>query len=191
MLISISGLHTGLGNAFKQHVEDKITSLCEKYHIDPIEVTVQLSKEGFRFHTDIDSHLGRGVKMRGHGDAHEAHLSLDGAIDNLATRLRRHQKRLVALKHHHGTRRQKQTVPYYILPAEEAEEKTSPNNELAPPIIAETEAEIETFTVSEAVMHLDLSEEPALLFRNQANNQLNLVYRRSDGNIGWIDPQAK
>ena len=196
MQISISGVHTGLGDAFKQHVEDVLTALCEKHNIEPIEINVQLAKDGFQFRSDISSHLGRGVMMRGHGIAPDAHISLDAAVANLSSRLFRHKKRLLTFKHHHGTRRQKQMAPYYVLTPEEAtepegESKSTGDNSLAPPIIAEMQAEIQTFTVGEAVMHLDLSEEPALLFRNDSNNQLNLVYRRSDGNIGWIDPQNK
>ncbi len=187
MQLSLKGIHVDIGTAFRTHVEDSLAALHEKYHLEPIEVKVQLSKEAHQFRTDITSHMARGVVMRGHGLGPEAHASFEDAIHHLIIRLTRHKGRLLAHQQHHGSRREKQVVPYYILSTEAA---TKPNSQdLAPPIIAEMEAEIPTLTVSEAVMRLDLSQEPAMMFHNLAHEGLNMVYRRSDGNIGWVDPK--
>ncbi len=193
MQVHVSGIHVDVGEAFRKHAEEALDTLNKRHDIDPIEATVQLSKDRFQFRIDIASHLGRGVMLRSHAVGQDAHTCLDNAINHLSDRLFRHKKRLDAHHKHHGTRRQK-IVPYYVVTPEElgpevetAEDQASK----APPIIAETQAKIENLTVVDAIMRLDLSQEPALLFRNEAQGRLNLVYRRSDGNIGWIDPQEQ
>ncbi len=189
MLLQVSGIQVDVGEAFQTHVRGGLEALHKKHRIDPIEVKVQLSKEAHMFRSDISSHLGRSIVMRSHCLANDPHTSFDGALDNLSTRLRRHKDRLEGFHRHHGSRREKQMVPYYVIQPGDTAVGSPIKEEGSPPIIAELETEIPTFTVGDAVMRLDLSQEPALLFYNQAHGTLNMVYRRSDGNIGWVDPQ--
>ena len=188
MQVSISGIRVDVGEAFKTHVNTALTALNDKHGVDPIDVKVQLSKEAHQFRSDVVSHLGAGVVMRSHCLAIDPHTSFDGAMDNLAKRLRRHKGRLAAYHKHHGTRRNKQMVPYYVIQPGDTAEGSPIQEDAAPPIIAEIKAEIPTITVSDAVMKLDLSQEPAMMFYNKSHGGLNMVYHRSDGNIGWVDP---
>ncbi|MEN8237094.1 MAG: ribosome-associated translation inhibitor RaiA [Pseudomonadota bacterium] len=189
MQVSVSGIQVDVGEAFQNHVNKVLKALHGKHNIDPIEVKVQLSKEAHQFRSDITSHLGAGVVMRSHCLAIDPHTSFDGASDNLSKRLRRHKGRLDAYHKHHGTRREKQMVPYYVIQPGETAEEAPIQEDASPPIIAEIQAEVPTITVSDAVMQLDLSQEPAMLFYNKSHGGLNMVYLRSDGNIGWVDPQ--
>lgn len=186
MQVSISGIHVDTGDAFRTHVYQALATLNDRYQIQPIEATVNLTKEGYEFRSDVSAHLGRGVIMRGQGFAKDAHDSFDDAISTIVKRLKRHKKRLS--DHHKGRHLSHKfaKAPYYVLNPHENEDAVSSH---ASPVIAELEAEIPTLTVSEAVLRLDLSQEPAMLFHNQSHGGLNMVYQRSDGNIGWVDPK--
>lgn len=186
MQLMISGVHIDIGDAFQDYIRDAIENVNEKHSLNPVEVTVQVFKENYQFRSDISSHSGRGVIIRGHGYGPDAYTAFDNAVHHLTERLRRHKKRLAEHHKKQGSRRNP-VAPYYILGVEEPSE---PENtaELAPPIIAEMEAEIPTLSVGEAVMRLDLSQQTAMLFYNQMHGGLNMVYLRKDGNIGWVDP---
>lgn len=174
-----------MSEAFRKHVEDGLHTLSTRHKVDPVDVHVQLSKDNVQFRADIFLHLDRGVVIRGHEFGADGYMAVDNTINHLTHRLRRHKERLVThQKRQHDSKEQalKIMASQYILAPEETEGD-------APIIIAELPAEIPSLSVSEAVMRLDLSDEPTFVFRNHSHGALNVVYRRSDGNIGWIDPQ--
>ncbi len=189
--LSVKGRQLDLGDALREHVAEKLDGVFEKYFGDAIEVVVTLSREGHLYRSLVQAHVGRGIQMQASADAGEIYAAFDASADRLAKRLRRYKRRL--RDHHKGTP-QLAGIPalQYVLAAPEDDEDEEPagGDDAAPPIIAEMEGEVPELTVGEALMRLDLSEEPALMFRNRAHGGLNMIYRRRDGNVGWVDPRG-
>lgn len=182
MNVSVSGIHIDIGQAFNTYVSQEFEQLCEKYNLSIIDASVQLSRNSIEFRTDITAHIGKNVVLRGHGEGPNANSSFDNALFKLGQRLRRHKERLVHHHKHRDIHVPEMIAPSYVLPAETAEHDKSPA------VIAEMETAIPTLSVGDAVMRLDLSGESALMFQNEANGSLNMVYCRADGNIGWVNP---
>ncbi len=198
MKITVSGKQIETSGTFRRHAEEQLELVVEKYFDRSIEATVTLSRAGQDMRVDIQAHAGRGITVQAHGTAEQANQALDLALDRIGKRLRRYKRRLKG--HHRKERAQAKldslNVQRYILapPPENTveDDDTDPEavSEDNPVIIAEVTREIDTLSVSDAVMHLDLADRSALVFRNAVNGQLNVVYRRRDGNIGWVDPQT-
>ena len=190
--LSVKGRQLDLGDALREHVAEKLDGVFEKYFGDAIEVVVTLSREGHLYRSLVQAHVGRGIQVQASADAGEIYAAFDASADRLAKRLRRYKRRL--RDHHKGTP-QLAGIPalQYVLAApgdDEEDEEPAGGEDAAPPIIAEMEGEVPELTVGEALMRLDLSEEPALMFRNRAHGGLNMIYRRRDGNVGWVDPRG-
>ncbi len=185
MDISINGKRLDVGDVLRKHVEDSLASTVAKYFSRAHDATVTISREAHLFRADISVHPIRGVLAKGHATAADAYAAFDAAAERIAKQLRRYKRRL---NDHHKGRGGDETTPaqQYIIAAEAEEEELPEHGQ--PAIIAEMPTEIATLTVSEAVMRMDLADVSALMFRNRANGTLNVVYRRTDGNIGWIDP---
>jgi ribosomal subunit interface protein len=188
MEMQITGKKMEVGAALRTQVENKVNELCKKYDLSPLETAVIFSKDGPTFHKfircDVDMHLGHGVYVRAHHETEEAPLSFEQAVEIFEKRIRRHKKKLLAHKHKRDVMYTKAPALQYVINAQDDKEIEGDN----PLVIAEMKTDIPTLSVSEAVMHLDLAGDQALLFTNSAHHQLNVVYRRSDGNIGWITP---
>jgi ribosomal subunit interface protein len=203
MQISVTGHQFDVGDALRGRVEDDLTSSVDKYFDQAIEANVVFSREAHGVRVDISVHVGRGIMLQGHGSAENAHTAFDGALDRIAKRLRRHKRRL---RDHHRDRKSEQAdevlqAQQYILsgPAEDEAPDDADDGETSlpdaggeqnPVVIAEMTTRIDILTVGEAVMRMDLADQPALVFRNSGHGGLNVVYRRNDGNIGWIDPEG-
>jgi len=184
MQTQITGKKFEVGEALRRQTEEKVQAICTKYDLQPLESTATFSKSGHTIRCDLEMHLGRGVYVRAYEETLDAHLSLEQAIETFEKRLRRYKKRLID----HNKKRDvgyKNAPGFQYVINPETQRETEEDNPL---IIAEVKTEIPTLTVSEAVMHLDLSDAQAMLFNNVAHDQLNVVYRRPDGNIGWISP---
>jgi len=140
--------------------------------------------------SQISVHVGRGIMLQSEGEAETANAAYDTAADTLAKRLRRYKRRL---RDHHRSSTEERRSQYYVL-AQEAEEAEEPEHVNGsgdahhPVVVAEMQTSIPTLTVGEAVMRLDLANKQAMMFLNRAHGGLNMVYRRNDGNIGWVDP---
>lgn len=188
MQLSISGRHVDIGTAFQGHVEGAIADFAEKHHLNAIESSVTLSKEGPFFRTDITIHIGRGMNIRAQGKGDDANSSFANALDTLTQRVRRHKKRLRDHHKAHDVHLTPEKIQKYILngSASEPEEDVK---DLAPAIIAENQEQLQTLTVGEAVMRMDLEDVPAYIFRDKNNRRINVLYRRDDGNIAWVDPK--
>lgn len=186
MKLIISGKHIDIGDALRTHVTDRLTTLVGKYYDRPIDASITFSREAHRFRADCIVHFGAGLLVNAHGDADEIYACFEACADRVEKRLRRHKRRL---KDHHqaAPRAVEPALDYVFAPEAEDEPETAHLNG-TPLVIAENRTEIETLTVSQAVMRLDFAGEAALMFRNRANGGLNVVYRRNDGNIGWIEP---
>ncbi|MCB1505471.1 MAG: ribosome-associated translation inhibitor RaiA [Hyphomicrobiaceae bacterium] len=191
MTIQVTGKNVDAGDAYKAYILDKISTVLEKYIGPEISGHVRLEKEKAHFRTNCSIRLRTGLLVEAHGDGADAYGSADAAVERLEKRVRRYKRRL---KNHHNGR---DTDHFGAeLPARDYTVKVGEDDEVEAPaehpmIIAEAERGIHELTVSAAVMQLDLSENEFLVFRNAAHGGLNVVYRRPDGNIGWIDPTAQ
>lgn len=189
MNITVTGRHLDVGASLRRHVEDGLVATVSKYFERAIEAHVVLDKRAPFFIADISVHVGRGIIAHASAEADDAYLAFNAAAELLGKRLRRHKRRL--RNHHNAEARatKQETARQYVLadpPAEDegAADEASPE----PLVVAEMQTAIDTLTVGEAVMRLDLANIPALMFRNAGHGGLNMIYRRPDGNIGWVDP---
>lgn len=186
MDLAIKGKGLDIGEALRAHIEAELNGIVAKYFARALDATVAVSREAHQFRSDITVHPVKSVVIQGRGDAEDAYAAFDAALERIAKQLRRYKRRLN--DHHKGRPSEEITIPalkYVIQPESEEEELPA---EGQPAIIAELPTEIETLSVGEAVMRMDLADVPALMFRNRKHGVLNVVYRRRDGNIGWIDP---
>lgn len=184
MDITVKGKQMDVGDALRTHTEDTLTDAVTKYFDRALDANVVFSKVSNGFHADITVHAGRGVNVHGQGEASDAYPALDTALDRIAKQLRRYHRKLV----NHHANAAGETVPgqYSILAPHDEEEVAEGAH---PAIVAEMPHDIATMSVSEAVMRLDLGNLPVVMFKNGTHGGLNVVYRRQDGNVGWIDPQ--
>lgn len=189
MHVQITGKGIDLGTALQDHVEDRISNGVHKYFDRPAEASVIFEKEGSGLRCEAVAHLASGVYLAAEGEAQDAYGAFDQAMEKLEKRVRRHKRRL---KDHHTNG--KQPLPalaassYVLQPF--PEEDDAPEND-APIVIAERSTNLRQMTVSDAVLQLDLADQPVVVFRNSAHGGTSVVYRRPDGNIGWVDAQDK
>lgn len=185
MQITVKGKQIDVGDALRAHIDEKLDGAVSKYFANPLEAQVVLVKDAHLYKADISVHVSRNILVQGQGSATDPYAAADMAIEHVAKRVRRYKRRL---KDHHKNAGESQQAAAYVLAPEPEEE--AENGAGQPVVIAEMTTEIATLAVSDAVMRMDLSDAPALLFRHAGHGGLNLVYRRQDGNIGWIDPQG-
>jgi ribosomal subunit interface protein len=192
MQISVTGKQIDVGDFLRGHVETTATGVVEKYFDRAIEAHVVFYRERHLIHADVSVHAGRGLVVQCRAEANDAYAAFDIAAERLDKQLRRYKRRL---RRHHGRAKDgagetPQPATAYVLAAytELDEDATESASDDKPLVIAEMKTNIPQLSVSEAVMRLDLAALPALLFRNSAHGSLNMIYRRPDGNIGWIDP---
>ncbi|NKB18946.1 MAG: ribosome-associated translation inhibitor RaiA [Alphaproteobacteria bacterium] len=188
MELSIKGKQLDIGEALTQHIDTRLTESVEKYFDHALDANVVLTKEGNgkQFRTDIVVHIGRNIKMHGRATTEEPYASFETALERIAKQLRRYKRRL----NDHRSRAPDLAAfeaQKYVIENNPDEDETS-SDDGAPVIVAEMSTTILDLTVSEAVMHMDVNNSSALVFQNKAHGGINVVYRRADGNIGWVDP---
>lgn len=186
MRIQINGKHIDVGAALTEHVETHLNTSVGKYSEQPIDANVTFSKDSHEFVCDISVHLSTGLNAQAKGRAGDVYDSFEGAVNRLETQLRRYKRRL---KDHHKDRKdpiQASGEPSYVLAAGESSDEPET---LQPVIVAEMETKVQTLSVGEAVMQMELSGAEMLVFRNTTHGGVNVVHTREDGNIGWIDPR--
>ena len=192
MQLTVKGRHVGVSDRLREHVRERLESAISKYFTAAIDAHVVFESGKRSFEANITIHVGSGITLQSQGEADEIFACFDIAAGRVEKRLRRYKRRL--RDHHRGRGADAARIlaQQYVIEAEpEAEhhdEQTEPDN-LSPVIVAEATTEIAELTVGEAVMRMDLAELPALMFFNRSHGGMNVVYRRADGNIGWIDPQ--
>jgi ribosomal subunit interface protein len=196
MQLKVSGKQVELSDALRVHVSNQLDSITNKYFDQAMEANITFSKARSFFTCDINLHAGRGVTVRGEGEAADAHAAFDDAAEHIAKRLRRYRQRVNDHARNVTPRAKPEAGRQYILRDEDPAPDGQANTHAEPDslhatIIAEADTVIETLSVRDAVMHMDLAYQQMLMFRNTKNGQLNVVYRRSDGHIGWIDPTGQ
>ena len=189
MDITVRGRHIELGQAIVERVEQSLRDIFEKYFGDAIRASVNFNKEREEFKAVVSVHVHKGLDMQSEAMAGDAYLAYDQAATKLAKRLRRHKRRL---KDHHEQSRAAEAgkaSQFVLAPLPEDDDETTMANDDGPLIIAESQSELLNLPVNLAVTHMDLTESPTFVFQNAKSGRVNVLYRRSDGHIGWIDPQ--
>ena len=188
MRYKVSGKQIDIGESLQTHVETELSAVLEKYAGRPTDAQVVFSRNAHEFVCEAIVHLSTGLTCQAKAHATEIYASFEACLEKMDKQLRRYKRRL---KDHHRDR----SAPVefagassYILAAEEGAEGDEPDS-LQPMIIAEMETKIPSLSVGEAVMQMEISGSPVLIFRNEGHDGLNVVYRREDGNVGWIDPR--
>jgi ribosomal subunit interface protein len=199
MNVQVSGRRIDLGEALRSRIASELVAAIGKYFDRGGSAEVVVSRDGHAFCVDMVVVLASGQQLVARGLGGDAHSAFDTALTKIETRIRRYKRRLV--NHHHpngAARTPSEVAPLVVLRAPEDDddfdgdwggEAAAADGAPEAMIIAETQATVKTLTVSMAVMELDLTGAPVQLFRNAAHGGLSVVYRRADGNIGWIDPE--
>ncbi len=189
MEVEIFGNKIYLGDALVNTVEEKLVASVKKYSENPINAQVNFSKDGHEFVCDITVHLSTGLVANARARENEIYASADSAIERMEKQLRRYKRRL---KNHHKERQSPIEAfqeSAYVIEAVSEDESADEAADLQPIIIAETQVKVQNMSVGEAVMQMELGEDAMLVFRNSSHGGVNVVFRREDGNIGWIDPR--
>lgn len=193
MRITVTGKQLDVGAALTGHVEARLEGSVKKYISHTIEGDVTLTKVAHLFRADCKIHIGHGVYLQSSAEETDIYAAFDSAADKLETRLRRYKRRIT---NHHKERSNKEELnavfkaQYNVFNVNDDSDADNNDEEATPMIIAEMDMDIPEVTVSDAVMRLDLGELQTLMFRNSGHGGINVVYRRPDGNIGWIDPKT-
>lgn len=187
MDIQITGKQMDLGDALQAHVSDRLTDAVTKYFERGAEAAVTFTKERHLVGCEMTTHLSSGVFLAARSEGGDAYSAFDGALEKLEKRVRRYKRRL---KDHYADTKDPlpaENAAYFLL-ASPSEDEAAADTADSPIVIAESQTKVREMTVSDAVMQLDIAEDPVLVFKNAAHGQLNIVYRRRDGHVGWIDP---
>lgn len=187
MQYQITGKQIDIGEALQVYVKDGLGTVVEKYAERPTDANVIFSKDAHEYVCESIVHLSTGLTAQAKGHATDIHAAFDLCTEKMEKQLRRYKRRL---KDHHKDRVDPVEVfggASYILAAEDGPDESEPEG-MEPMIIAEMETTIPSLSVGEAVMQMELAHAPVLVFKNEKSSGVNVVYRREDGNIGWIDP---
>jgi ribosomal subunit interface protein len=191
MPLRVSGKNLDIGESLRTHVLDKVQAVIARYFDGKVTGHVVISPEGSAFRTDCSLHLSSGMNLQAEGRAHEPYASFEQAADKLERRLRRYKKRLKEHAAGHEPREDDRGAPqvaYSVIepPAEDVEEAPA---DYSPVVVAEGSKPLQTMSVAKAVTELDLTGSPLVVFQHATSARLNIVYRRRDGAIGWLDPR--
>lgn len=188
MQVQITGKNLNIGQSLTSHIEERLQQIAERYFDASLRARVTVEKERAMFVTDCTLHLATGLLLQANGSAAEAFPSFEQAASHLEKQLRRYKNRL---KNHHKSRAQPVTSfeaqSFVIAAPGESDQEPA---DLNPVVIAESPTSVPELSVGEAVMQLDISTIPFVLFKSARDGCINLVYRRQDGNIGWLDTGA-
>ena len=187
MRYQITGKQIDIGAALQTHVEYELGGIVQKYAERPTDANIVFSKSAHEFVCEATVHLSTGLTAQAKAHATEIYSAFDSCADKMEKQLRRYKRRL---KDHHKDRSEPVELfgaSSYILASEEMSDDSEPES-LQPIIVAEMQTQIPSLSVGEAVMQMELAGAPVLVFRNEGKDGVNVVYRRDDGNIGWIDP---
>jgi ribosomal subunit interface protein len=189
MDIRVSGHQIETGTALQQHVSERLTGIVEKYFNRALSTHVTFGKApAGAFSCDIVTHVMQGLILKAHGVAQDAHQALDQAAEKIDKQLRRYKRRLQDRHEQSAHAIREEEAAYTIFAPSEGEDREVDLEEL-PMIVAETTADIPETSVADAVMMLDLRDTNAMLFKNAGTGRHNMVYRRRDGSIGWVEPR--
>ncbi|MDA5192992.1 ribosome hibernation-promoting factor, HPF/YfiA family [Govanella unica] len=191
MKVVVNGKQIDVGDALRTYVIDQLQTNLAKYFDDKrLEANVTFSRQAHLFRADCAVHAGSEIYLQSHGEANDIYAAFAAAGDRLEKRLRRYKRRL---RDHHKRRLESEAAQWraatMVLEPDVADEEPEYHVDgWQPIVVAETTMEILQLSVGEAVMRMDLAEAAVFMFRNSSNGQFNVIFRRQDGNIGWVDP---
>lgn len=196
MQINVAAERIDLSEALKARVAMQLDTIAATYFDDALEARVTFGQARSFVTCDINVHAGHGLVVRGEGEAADVHGAFDDAAEHIGRRLRRYRRRVNDHVHDLAHRRNPELGRQYIL--RQVDDRLDDARSGTPPripavyatVVARQDTQIGTLSVGEAVMQLDLSDRPVLMFRNVASGGINVVYRRADGHVGWLDPDA-
>lgn len=188
MSLRITGKHMDIGDSFRARIEARIGEAVEKYFDGSYSGRVTVEKSGSRFAADCALHLDTGIVLQAAGQAQEPINAFDAAAERIEKRLRRYKRRLKSHKANAASAEAVEAAYRIVSPL--ADDDSEVPADYAPAIVAESTVALRRMTVAAAVIELDATDNPVFVFRNSGSAQVNIVYRRPDGNIGWIDPSA-
>jgi ribosomal subunit interface protein len=189
MDIRVSGHQLETGEALKVHVETRLGGIVDKYFSKALSSQATFNRAPHdKFACDIVTHVMQGLILKGRGEANDAHIAFDSAADKIEKQLRRYMRRLQDRHEQAAHALKEEEAAYTVFAAGDAEADAPPPE--APVIVAEMAVDIPESSVSDAVMLMDLRNTPALLFKNAGTGRHNMVYRREDGTIGWVEPKS-
>jgi ribosomal subunit interface protein len=189
MPLRVSGKNLDIGESLRTHVMDKVQTMIARYFDGKVTGHVVISPEGSAYRADCSLHLSSGMNLQSEGRAHEPYASFEQAADKIERRLRRYKKRL---KEHASGHDHTPAIPSGVEIAEAVFEQPTHEEapaDFAPVVVAESAQKLKTMSVASAVSELDLTGAPVVLFQHATSSRLNIVYRRRDGAIGWLDPR--
>lgn len=189
MDIRVSGHQVDTGAALQEHAATRLSAVKDKYFSRALSSTVTFGKAaGSAFDSNIIMHVNQGLILKAHARAHDIHHAFDQALDKIEKQLRRYKRRLVSRTADVEPVPVDENAAYRVFSIDEAEAELGEGTQESPLIIAETRVDVPESTVADAVMMLDLRNTNALLFKNAGTGRHNMVYRRDDGSIGWVEP---
>ena len=189
MQIQINGKQIDVGDALRTHVDSRLEAAVSKYADNAVDAQVTFSRERSFFKADAKVHLSTGLVAQATSTDPAVYAAFEGCAERIEKQLRRYKRRL---KDYHAERRETVSVPAaaYVIAGGEHHEDAEPEN-LDPVIVAEMTMDLQKVSVGEAVMRMELAHAPFLMFRNERHGGVNVVFRREDGNVGWLDPDAE
>ncbi len=189
MEINVTGRKMNVGEALTTHIETHLHGIADKYFTRSIDASTTFSKEGHIYRCDVSLHANQGINLQARGETDDPYVAFDTAAHKVEKQLRRYKRRI---KNHHNTpsRDAAMALAHEMVLAPEDQEASKSTDDDQPIIIAEEKKEIPSVSVGDAVMLMDLANANAFMFKNNRNDELEVVYRRPDGNIGWISPNA-
>jgi ribosomal subunit interface protein len=189
MDIRVAGHQVDTGEALRSHVSDRLSAIADRYFSRAVAANVTFGRGPYEdFTCDIVAPVIQGVVLKSSNRANDAHIAFDGAADKIERQLKRYVSRLRERRGEGDGAGVSENAAYTVFAGPLNEEEPIPP---APAIIAETRVDIPEASVSDAVMMLDLRNTNALMFRNPKSGEFNMVYRRDDGTIGWVEPSPK
>ena len=188
MSLRISGKQMDIGEAFRSRIEGRVGEVMEKYFDGGFSGRVTVEKSRGRFVADCTIHVDTGAVLQATGEAQEAQFAFDAAADRIEKRLRRYKRKLKSHSASQGGNGASEATYRVMAPVDEGDDEVP--EDFAPTIVAESRLPLKSMTVASAVVELDMKDSPVFVFRNAGSNTVNIVYRRPDGNIGWIDPSS-
>jgi ribosomal subunit interface protein len=191
MPLRVSGKNLDIGESLRDHVLEKVQTLIARYFDGKVTGHVVISPEGSAFRTDCSLHLSSGMSLQSEGRAHEPYASFEQSADKIERRLRRYKKRLKEHAPGHEAAMEEQNrleLAKFVIEAPADDEHEAPAD-YSPVVVAEGSQALKTLSVASAVSELDLTGAPVIVFQHATSARINIVYRRRDGAIGWLDPR--
>jgi ribosomal subunit interface protein len=190
MRVQVQGKQIDVGDALTEHVTRHLSAAVEKYFDRPVEAIVTFSRDARAYRCDAQVRLPTGLTAASSATANDAYAAFDQGSERIEKQIRRYKRRL--RDHHQNRRKPIEAVEAaaYVLDAGNGRDESDEPESLQPVIVAEMTHSIQSLSVGEAVMQLELANKAFLMFRNDGNGRVNLVYRRDDGNVGWVDPAS-